>query len=57
METVHNEAVSSKFSVAFPLIGSGLGGGSWKKISGIIQDVFTDIVPVVYTIDGIVPTS
>ena len=57
METVHEAAKTYDFDVAMPLIGSKLGGGSWKKISGIIENVFTDIVPIVYTLDGIIPEN
>src|SRR5574343_1416503 len=35
-------------SVAIPLIGAGLAGGSWKKISQIIENECTDTQPVVY---------
>ena len=41
--------------VAMPLIGAGLGGGSWKKISSIIEDRFTNVIPVVYTLDDNIP--
>ena len=44
-------------SVAMPLIGAGLGGGSWKTISGIIEDRLIDAQPVVYLIDGKIPDS
>ena len=57
METVHEAAIKSNFDVAMPLIGSKLGGGSWKKISAIIENVFIDIVPVVYTLDGVIPQN
>ena len=57
MWTVHDAAVALNFDVAMPLIGAGLGGGSWKKISEIIENMFTDIVPVVYTLDGKIPVT
>ncbi len=41
--------------VAMPLIGAGLGGGSWKKISSIIEDKFTIVIPIVYTLDDKIP--
>lgn len=44
-------------SVAMPLIGAGLGGGSWKIISDIIEDNLIDVQPVVYLIDGKIPNS
>lgn len=43
--------------VGLPLIGAGLGGGSWKRISEIIEEQFTDVQPVVYTLDGTIPTT
>ena len=57
MEQVHHNAASEGFDVAMPLLGAGLGGGSWKKISGIIEQNFTDVEPVVYILDGIIPTT
>lgn len=44
-------------TVAFPLIGAGLAGGSWKIISEIIEEESTDFQPVVYLLDGIVPAT
>jgi len=56
MEEIHDYALKHGIEyVAMPLIGAGLGGGSWKKISSIIEDRFTDVIPVVYTLDGNVP--
>lgn len=43
--------------VGLPLIGAGLGGGSWKRISEIIEEQFVDVRPIVYTLDGIIPTT
>jgi O-acetyl-ADP-ribose deacetylase (regulator of RNase III) len=43
------------FSVAMPLIGCGLGNGSWAVISRIIEEESTHFQPVVYTLDGIIP--
>lgn len=40
--------------VALPLIGAGLGGGSWKVISSIIEHVL-EVKPYVYTLDGQIP--
>lgn len=57
MEQVHHNASTEGFGVAMPLIGAGLGGGSWKKIAGIIEQNFTAITPVVYILDGIIPTN
>ena len=57
MSTVHKEAMLENFSVAMPLIGSGLGGGSWKQIVSIIEQNFTEIEPVVYILDGIIPEN
>lgn len=57
MESVHREAALENFGVAMPLIGAGLGGGSWKHIVDIIEQNFTDVEPVVYTLDGIIPEN
>lgn len=35
-------------SFAIPKIGAGYGGGSWEVIAAIIEDVTTDVQPVVY---------
>lgn len=56
VEETHNYALRHDMEyVAMPLIGAGLGGGSWKKISSIIEDKFINVVPVVYTLDGNIP--
>ena len=44
-------------AVGMPLIGAGLAGGSWAKISAIIEDCAEHFQPVVYLIDGKMPTS
>jgi O-acetyl-ADP-ribose deacetylase (regulator of RNase III) len=41
--------------LCLPLIGAGLAGGSWSIISKIIEEETTGTIPVVYTLDGIVP--
>jgi hypothetical protein len=38
-----------------PLIGAGLAQGKWSIISQIIEEEMTDVQPVVYLIDGIIP--
>lgn len=43
--------------VAFPLIGCGLANGSWKIVSTIIEDYSTRFQPVVYLLDGVIPTD
>lgn len=43
--------------VAMPLIGAGLAGGSWSKISEIIETESKHFQPVVYLFDGKMPTS
>ena len=43
--------------VAMPLIGAGLANGSWKVISQIIEEESVDFQPIVYLIDGVIPTS
>jgi len=56
MEEIHNYALKYGIEyVAMPLIGAGLGGGSWGEISSIIEDTLTDVIPVVYTLDGKIP--
>ena len=56
MEDTHDYALKHGIEyVAMPLIGSKLGGGSWKKISSIIEDKFTTVIPIVYTLDGNIP--
>lgn len=56
MEDTHNYAAKHGMEhVAMPLIGAGLGGGSWKKISSIIEDKFTNVIPIVYTLDDNIP--
>lgn len=58
MKTVHEEACAADIKyVAMPLIGAGLGGGSWNMISSIIGDNFMNVTPVVYTLDGIIPSN
>jgi O-acetyl-ADP-ribose deacetylase (regulator of RNase III) len=42
-------------SVAMPLIGAGLANGRWSIISQIIEEELTNVQPVVYLIDGIIP--
>ena len=43
--------------VAMPLIGAGLGGGSWKIISNEIEKCFVAVQPIVYVLDGIIPSN
>jgi O-acetyl-ADP-ribose deacetylase (regulator of RNase III) len=43
--------------VGFPLIGCGLGNGSWSIISKIIETGSHHFQPVVYTLDGNIPES
>lgn len=53
MEDVHRYAIDRKIDrVAMPAIGAGLGGGSWSVIRAIIENAFTEIQPVVYTLDS-----
>ena len=35
-------------SIGLPMIGAGLGGGDWTKISSIIEDELKETIPVVY---------
>lgn len=43
-------------AVAMPLIGCGLAGGDWKIVSEIIENLSTSFEPVVYLIDGKIPS-
>lgn len=43
--------------VGFPLIGAGYGGGKWSKIAKIIEEESQSFTPVVYLLDGVVPTD
>jgi len=36
--------------VGMPLIGAGLGGGSWEIIAKIIEECLTDVQPIVYVL-------
>lgn len=58
MELVDAFALEHGIShIALPLIGAGLGGGSWKTISGIIEEKINSTIPVVYTLDGVIPSN
>jgi O-acetyl-ADP-ribose deacetylase (regulator of RNase III) len=46
MTELNHEAGSQE--VAMPKIGAGLAGGNWKVIEQIIEEEFTDSIPVVY---------
>lgn len=41
--------------VALPFIGTGYAGGSWARISAILEEEARWFVPVVYSIDGRIP--
>lgn len=43
-------------AVAMPLIGAGLAGGHWPTIAAIIEQEATAFRPVVYLLDGVVPS-
>jgi len=53
----HARLYESYDRVAFPLIGAGLANGSWKIISGIIEETAINFRPVVYVLDGKIPTT
>jgi O-acetyl-ADP-ribose deacetylase (regulator of RNase III) len=55
--TIRLDRIGAIRSVGFPLIGAGLGGGSWKMISQIIETESQNFEPVVYTLDGTIPTE
>ena len=58
MELVNSYALKHNIThVAMPLIGAGYGGGSWKVISNIIQEELADTTPVVYILDGVIPSN
>lgn len=44
-------------AVALPLVGAGSGGGKWSEIAEIIESAMDRIQPVVYLIDGRLPTE
>ena len=43
-------------AIALPLIGAGLAGGHWPTIAEIIEEETFEVQPVVYTLDGVIPT-
>lgn len=44
-------------AVVMPLIGAGLGGGSWEVIAAIIEETSGSFQPIVYLHDGKMPTT
>jgi O-acetyl-ADP-ribose deacetylase (regulator of RNase III) len=54
-EVINSKNEVNLFSVAMPLIGSALGGGSWSIISSIIEYRSKNFQPIVYTLDGKIP--
>jgi O-acetyl-ADP-ribose deacetylase (regulator of RNase III) len=48
-----NEKIKDK--VAFPLIGCGLAGGEWPRVEQIIEEVCTNIDPIVYYLNDEIP--
>lgn len=49
------DIVVKKEAVGMPLIGAGLAQGKWSIISQIIEEEMTDVQPVVYLQDGLIP--
>ena len=49
--------VEPQSAVAMPLIGAGLANGRWSIISRIIAEEATRFTPVVYLLDGVIPTD
>jgi O-acetyl-ADP-ribose deacetylase (regulator of RNase III) len=43
--------------IGLPLIGAGLAQGAWPTIAAIIAEEARDFRPLVYTLDGIIPTA
>lgn len=50
-------SIGAIYRVAFPLIGCGLAGGSWRRVSQMIEAESHCYEPVVYTLDGLIPSS
>lgn len=42
--------------VAMPLIGCGLANGRWSVVKSIIESHSTNFIPVVYLLDGVIPS-
>lgn len=58
LERVNDVARSSNVeAVAMPLISAGLAQGSWRIISTIIETESKNFEPVVYLMDGVIPTT
>ena len=57
LREINRTVADQNIAIAFPLLGNGLGNGSWKIISEIIEEESTNFQPVVYLIDGKIPTS
>ncbi len=56
--SIDERAREERFSsIALPLIGAGLAGGFWKRISAIVEDEAKAFEPVVYLFDGKLPES
>jgi O-acetyl-ADP-ribose deacetylase (regulator of RNase III) len=51
------ETIGAIQRVGLPLVGCGLGGGSWQKVAHIIESESRCFEPVVYTLDRIIPTD
>jgi O-acetyl-ADP-ribose deacetylase (regulator of RNase III) len=43
--------------IAMPLIGAGLAQGHWPTIAAIITEEARNFRPLVYTLDGVIPTA
>ena len=43
--------------IGLPLIGAGLAQGHWPTIAAIIAEEARDFQPLVYTLDGVIPTA
>lgn len=51
-----NEMLKGMDHLAMPLIGAGLAGGKWSIIASIIEQHSTNYQPIVYLLDGKVPS-
>lgn len=43
MKYINNFCLDHNLSLGMPKIGCGLAGGSWRRVKGILEDIFTDV--------------
>jgi len=56
MMHVASRAAGKMQHIAFPLLGCGLAGGDWAIVSKILTNHSKHFQPVVYTLDGVIPS-